>query len=59
MNETCELIINYADKLQKDTTRESFYGGGEKKEINYSQVLKNAKKKNNITVENIGENNVK
>lgn len=54
MNETCELIINYADKLQKDTTRESFYGGGEKKEINYSQVLK-MQKKNNITVENIGE----
>lgn len=55
INETCELIINYADKLQKEPTRLSYYDvDKEEKEISYCEVIKKEKKKN-ITIENIGE----
>jgi len=55
INETCELIINYADKLQKEPTRSSHYDANkQEKEVNYCEVMKK-EKKNNITVENIGE----
>lgn len=55
INETCELIINYADKLQKEPTRSGHYDANKpEKEVNYCEVMKK-EKKNNITVENIGE----
>ncbi len=55
INETCELIINYADKLQKEPRKTSYYDTNkEAKEVNYCEVMKK-EKKNNITVENIGE----
>ena len=55
VNETCELIINYADKLGKEPKKVSFYDENRvEKEINYCEVIKK-QKKNNITEENIGE----
>jgi len=61
INETCELIINFADKLEKENKRETYYdneklkmGVAILKEENYCEVLKQPKK-NNITRENIGE----
>src|SRR6056300_1184336 len=61
INETCELIINFADKLEKENKRENYYdneklkmGVAILKEENYCEVLKQPKK-NNITPENIGE----
>ena len=57
INETCELIINFADKLEKENKRETYYDNEIKigtKEENYCEVLKQPKK-NNITRENIGE----
>lgn len=55
INETCELIINYADKLGKEPKKVSYYAENKvEKEANYCSVMKKHKK-NNITVENIGE----
>ena len=61
INETCELIINFADKLEKENKRENYYdneklkmGVAILKEENYCEVLKQPKK-TNITPENIGE----
>jgi ERCC4-type nuclease len=61
INETCELIINFADKLEKESTRESYYENEKLKmgisiinETNYCEVIKK-EKKNNINTENIGE----
>ena len=55
INETCELIINYADKLQKEPKKPGYYDENKKdNDVTYSQVMK-AQKKNNITQENIGE----
>jgi len=55
LNETCELIIHFADKLDKESSKPSFYDENKKeKEINYCEVIKK-EKKNNITTENIGE----
>ncbi len=60
INETCELIINFADKLEKEDKRENYYDNDNEKlnlnvkEENYSEVLKQPKK-TNITPENIGE----
>ena len=55
LNETCELIIHFADKLEKESSKPSFYDENKKeKEINYCEVIKK-EKKNNITPENIGE----
>ena len=55
VNETCELIINYADKLGKESKKVSFYDENRvEKEVNYCEVIKK-EKKNNITEENIGE----
>jgi len=58
INETCELIINFADKLEKENKRETYYDNEKLKmgvkEENYCEVLKQPKK-NNITRENIGE----
>ena len=55
MNETCELIINFADKLGKESKKKSFYDENKvETEVNYCEVIKK-QKKNNITEENIGE----
>lgn len=55
INETCELIINYADKLGKEPKKVSYYDENKvEKEVNYCEVMKK-QKKNNITTENIGE----
>ena len=55
LNETCELIIHFADKLEKESSKPSFYDENRKeKEVNYCEVIKK-EKKNNITPENIGE----
>ncbi len=62
INETCELIINFADKLQKESKRENYYGNNnnviesnlQNSEQNYCEVMKKHKK-NNITPDNIGE----
>jgi len=55
INETCELIINHADKLQKEPKKLGYYDDNKvEKEVAYSQVMKK-QKKNNITEENIGE----
>lgn len=55
VNETCELIINYADKLGKESNKLGFYDERRvEKEINYCEVIK-TQKKNNINKENIGE----
>jgi len=55
VNETCELIINYADKLGKESKKVGFYDENRvDKEINYCEVIKK-QKKNNITRDNIGE----
>ena len=55
LNETCELIIHFADKLEKESSKPSFYDENRvEKEINYCEVIKK-QKKNNITEENIGE----
>jgi ERCC4-type nuclease len=55
INETCELIINYADKLGKEPKKVSYYAENKvEKEVNYCEVMKK-QKKNNITTENIGE----
>ena len=55
INETSELIINYADKLEKESSKPSYYDENRKeKEVNYCEVMKKTKK-NNITPENIGE----
>ena len=55
INETCELIVNYADKLQKEPKKLGYYDENRvEKEVPYSQVMKK-QKKNNITEENIGE----
>jgi ERCC4-type nuclease len=55
INETCELIINFADKLEKEPKKTSYYDENKvEKEVNYCEVMKK-QKKNNITPENIGE----
>lgn len=55
INETSELIINFADKLGKEPTKSSYYDENKtEKEVNYCEVMKK-QKKNNITTENIGE----
>jgi ERCC4-type nuclease len=55
INETCELIINFADKLERDNKKTSYYDENKiEKEVNYCEVIKK-QKKNNITPENIGE----
>jgi len=55
MNETCELIINFADKLGKESKKKSFYDENRvEAEVNYCEVIKK-QKKNNITTVNIGE----
>ena len=55
VNETCELIVNYADKLGKESKKLGFYDENRvEKEVNYCEVIKK-QKKNNITGENIGE----
>tara|TARA_R110002074_G_scaffold87450_1_gene193031 strand:- start:1992 stop:2591 length:600 start_codon:yes stop_codon:yes gene_type:complete len=55
INETCELIINYADKLEKEPKKTSYYDENKvEKEVNYCEVMKK-QKKNNITTENMGE----
>jgi ERCC4-type nuclease len=55
VNETCELIIHYADKLGKESKKSGFYDENKvEKEVNYCEVIKK-QKKNNITGENIGE----
>jgi len=58
INETCEFIIYFADKLEKESKRESYYDNNTIKttdtNTNYCDVLKQPKK-NNITPENIGE----
>src|SRR5210317_468338 len=54
INETCELIINFADKLERDNKKTSYYDENKmEKEVNYCEVIKK-QKKNNITPENIG-----
>ena len=55
INETCELIINFADKLGREPKKTSYYDQNKvEKEVNYCEVMKK-QKKNNITPENIGE----
>jgi ERCC4-type nuclease len=55
INETCELIINFADKLERENKKTSYYDENKmEKEVNYCEVIKK-QKKNNITPENIGE----
>jgi ERCC4-type nuclease len=58
INETCEIVINFADKIEKETNRISYYETSvmdiNMNEIHYCEVLKQPKK-NNITPENIGE----
>lgn len=55
INETCELIINFANKLEKEPKKTSYYDENKvEKEVNYCEVMKK-QKKNNITVDNIGE----
>ena len=55
INETCELVINFADKLGKEPKKTSYYDENKvEKEVNYCEVMKK-QKKNNITPENIGE----
>ena len=58
INETCELIINFADKLEKESKRESYYNCDKivtpTNDKKYCEVLKQPKK-NNITPDNIGE----
>lgn len=55
INETCELIINFADKLGREPKKTSYYDENKvEKEVNYCEVMKK-QKKNNITPENIGE----
>ena len=61
LNETCELIINFSDKLEKESKREHYYENDKMKapnvlvkDENYCEVMKKHKK-NNITPENIGE----
>ena len=55
INETCELIINFADKLGREPKKTSYYDENKvEKEMNYCEVMKK-QKKNNITPENIGE----
>ena len=55
INETSELIINYADKLEKESSKPSYYDENRKeKEVNYCEVMKKTKK-NNIIPKNIGE----
>ena len=55
INETCELIVNFADKLGKEPKKTSYYDENKvEKEVNYCEVMKK-QKKNNITSENIGE----
>ena len=55
INETCELIINFADKLGRESKKTSYYDENKvEKEVNYCEVMKK-QKKNNITPENIGE----
>jgi len=55
LNETCEFIIHFADKLEKESSKPSFYDENRKeKEVNYCEVIKK-EKKNNITPANIGE----
>tara|TARA_B110000967_G_C18898361_1_gene572525 strand:- start:4288 stop:5043 length:756 start_codon:yes stop_codon:yes gene_type:complete len=55
INETCELIINFADKLGREPKKTSYYDENKvEKEVNYCEVMKK-QKKNNITPANIGE----
>ena len=55
INETCELIVNFADKLGKEPKKTSYYDENKvEKEVNYCEVMKK-QKKNNITSDNIGE----
>ena len=55
INETCELIVNFADKLGKEPKKTSYYDENKVvKEVNYCEMMKK-QKKNNITPENIGE----
>lgn len=68
INETCEMIISYANKLAKESKKCSFYKNAvdtlntlnnesnenELPQVKYSEVCKK-EKKNNITVENIDE----
>ena len=65
INETAELIINYSDKLEKESKKEPFYNSNilnneDIDSINcdsnkhYCEVMKKHKK-NNITPDNIGE----
>tara|TARA_A100001015_G_scaffold203481_1_gene227350 strand:- start:492 stop:1244 length:753 start_codon:yes stop_codon:yes gene_type:complete len=57
VNETSELITNYANKLSKENKKKGFYEQSEDNQIqqpNYCEVMKKVKK-NNISTENIGE----
>ena len=57
INETCAFIISYANKLGKESKKQSFYMGGSEKinSVDYSEVACSREKKSNITKDNINE----